>query len=156
MSLPPTPSQTAGPYFSFGLCIVPQNEVVSGGDVHVTGQILDGNGEPVSDAMVEIWQADPDGEGRFSFVTVKPGCVAGPDGTPQAPHLTALVFARGLLKPVLTRMYFPDEAEANDADRVLSAVSAVDRATLVAEPDGDGLRFDVRLQGNGQTVFFTL
>ena len=166
MSLPPTPSQTAGPFFSFGLCIAPQNEVVAGGDVHVTGQILDGNGEPVSDAMVEIWQADPDGEyrpdfgwarcgsdgeGRFSFVTVKPGRVDG-----QAPHLTVLVFARGLLKPVLTRMYFPDEAEANDADRVLSAVSAVDRATLVAEPDGDGLRFDVRLQGNGQTVFFTL
>ena len=166
MSLPPTPSQTAGPFFSFGLCIAPQNEVVAGGDVHVAGRILDGNRDPVADAMVEIWQADPDGEyrpdfgwgrcgsdgeGRFSFVTVKPGRVDG-----QAPHLTVLVFARGLLKPVLTRMYFPDEAEANDADRVLSAVSAVDRATLVAEPDGDGLRFDVRLQGNGQTVFFTL
>ena len=166
MSLPPTPSQTAGPFFSFGLCIAPQNEVVAGGDVRVTGQILDGNGEPVADAMVEIWQADPDGDyrpdfgwarcgsdgdGRFSFVTVKPGRVDG-----QAPHLTVLVFARGLLKPVLTRMYFPDEAGANNADPVLSAVPADDRATLVAQPDGDGLRFDVRLQGDGQTAFFTL
>jgi protocatechuate 3,4-dioxygenase, alpha subunit len=166
MSLPPTPSQTAGPFFSFGLCISPQNEVVAGGDVHITGQVLDGNGEPVADAMVEIWQADPDGEyrpdfgwarcgsdgeGRFSFTTLKPGRVAG-----QAPHLTMLVFARGLLKPVLTRMYFPDEADANDGDPVLSAVPAEDRATLVAAPDGDGLRFDVRLQGDGQTAFFTL
>ena len=166
MSLPPTPSQTAGPYFSFGLCIAPQNEVVAGGDVHVAGRILDGNRDPVADAMVEIWQADPDGEyrpdfgwgrcgsdgeGRFSFVTVKPGRVDG-----QAPHLTVLVFARGLLKPVLTRMYFPDEAAANEADPVLSAVPAEDRATLVAEPDGGGLRFDVRLQGDGQTAFFTL
>jgi protocatechuate 3,4-dioxygenase alpha subunit len=166
MSLPPTPSQTAGPFFSFGLCIAPQNEVVAGGDVHVAGRILDGNRDPVADAMVEIWQADPDGEyrpdfgwgrcgsdgeGRFSFVTVKPGRVDG-----QAPHLTVLVFARGLLKPVLTRMYFPDEAAANEADPVLSAVPADDRATLVARPDGDGLRFDVRLQGDGQTAFFTL
>ena len=84
-------------------------------------------------------------------MTVKPGRVDG-----QAPHLTVLVFARGLLKPVLTRMYFPDEAAANEADPVLSAVPADDRATLVARPDGDGLRFDVRLQGDGQTAFFTL
>jgi len=166
MSLPPTPSQTAGPFFAFGLCISPQNEVVSGGAVRIAGRVLDGNGEPVADALVEIWQADPDGEyrpdfgwarcgsdgeGRFSFATVKPGHVDG-----QAPHLTMLVFARGLLKPVLTRMYFPDEADANEADPVLSAVPAADRATLVAEPDGNGLRFDVRLQGDGQTVFFTL
>jgi protocatechuate 3,4-dioxygenase alpha subunit len=164
MSPPPTPSQTAGPFFSFGLCISPQNEVVPGGDVRIAGQVVDGNGEPVADAMVEVWQADPDGEyrpnvgwgrcgsdgeGRFSFVTAKPGRVDG-----QAPHLTMLVFARGLLKPVLTRMYFPDEA--NEDDPVLSAVPAEDRATLVAQPDGDGLRFNVRLQGHGQTVFFTL
>ena len=166
MSLPPTPSQTAGPFFSFGLCTEPQSEVVAGGDVRIAGRVLDGNGEPIADAMVEIWQADADGSyrpdfgwgrygtdggGRFSFVTVKPGYVDG-----QAPHLTVLVFARGLLKPVLTRLYFPDEADANAADPVLSAVPADDRATLVAAPDGDQLRFDVRLQGDGQTVFFTL
>jgi protocatechuate 3,4-dioxygenase alpha subunit len=159
-----TPSQTVGPYFSLGLLDRPANELVPGG-LRVTGRVLDGAGEPVPDAMVEIWQADDEGryrpdfgwgrsgcdqDGRYSFVTCKPGAVGG-----QAPHLTMMVFARGLLKPVLTRMYFPDEEDANAADRILSAVESA--STLVARPAGDGeLEFDVRLQGDGETVFFAV
>jgi protocatechuate 3,4-dioxygenase alpha subunit len=128
--------------------------------------VLDGAGDPVPDAMVEIWQADETGayrgdwgwgrcgtddDGRFAFTTVKPGSVEG-----QAPHLEMLVFARGLLKQVLTRVYFADEAEANEADSVLSLVDADDRATLIAAHEDGGYRFDVRLQGDDQTVFFAV
>jgi protocatechuate 3,4-dioxygenase alpha subunit len=156
-----TPSQTVGPYFSLGLLDPPANELVPAG-IRITGRVLDGAGEPVPDAMVEIWQADDegryrtdfgwgrsgcDGEGRYWFVTRKPGGVEG-----QAPHLSVMVFARGLLKPVLTRMYFPDEEDANASDRVLSAVG--DASTLVARATGDGLEFDIRLQGDAETVFF--
>jgi protocatechuate 3,4-dioxygenase alpha subunit len=158
-----TPSQTVGPYYALGLLNAPANELVENG-IRLTGRVLDGAGEPVPDAMVEIWQADEDGryrpdfgwgrsgcdpDGRYSFVTAKPGAVEG-----QAPHLTMMVFARGLLKPVLTRMYFPDEAEANARDPVLSAVD--EASTLVARVAGDGLEFDIRLQGDGETVFFAL
>ena len=171
--LPHTLSELTGPIYGHNPIGETDNDLTrhypdppQGERIIVAGRILDEDGRGLPDAMVEIWQADPDGEyrpdfgwgrcgsdgeGRFSFVTVKPGRVDG-----QAPHLTVLVFARGLLKPVLTRMYFPDEAAANEADPVLSAVPADDRATLVARPDGDGLRFDVRLQGDGQTAFFTL
>lgn len=156
-----TPSQTVGPYFTLGLSDA--NELVADG-LRITGRVLDGAGEPVPDAIVEIWQADEagryrpdfgwgrsgcDAEGRYSFTTCKPGSVDG-----QAPHLTMLVFARGLLKPVLTRMYFPDEEEANARDPVLSAVD--DPTTLVARSVADGLAFDVRLQGDGETVFFAV
>lgn len=158
-----TPSQTVGPYFAIGLLDRPANELVPDG-IRIAGRVLDGAGEPVPDAMVEIWQADEEGryqpdfgwgrsgcdtEGRFSFVTRKPGRVQG-----QAPHVSILVFARGLLKPVRTRMYFPDEEEANAEDPVLSAVE--DGSTLVALEAGDGLEFDIRLQGDGQTVFFAV
>jgi protocatechuate 3,4-dioxygenase, alpha subunit len=133
--------------------------------VRIAGRVLDGAGDPVHDAMVEIWQADEagayrpdfgwgrsgtDAAGWFEFTTAKPGPVEG-----QAPHLVVLVFARGLLKPCLTRMYFPDEP-ANAADRVLAALDDEQRATLVAVPDGDTLRFDIRLQGETQTAFFAL
>jgi protocatechuate 3,4-dioxygenase alpha subunit len=163
MTLPATPSQTVGPFFSFGLCERPRADLVTDG-TRVVGRVFDGAGEPVPDAMVEIWQADADGryrgdfgwgrcgtdaEGRFAFRTVKPGPVEG-----QAPHLVVLVFARGLLKPVLTRMYFPDEDNADDA--TLASVPAEDRATLVARARDDGLEFDVHLQGDRQTVFFAL
>jgi protocatechuate 3,4-dioxygenase alpha subunit len=158
-----TPSQTVGPYFSIGLLGARANELVADG-IRITGRVLDGAGEPVPDAMVEIWQADEEGryrpdfgwgrsacdaEGRYSFVTRKPGRVEG-----QAPHLTVMVFARGLLKPVLTRMYFPDEEDANASDPVLSGVE--DASTLVARASGDGLEFDIRLQGERETVFFAV
>jgi protocatechuate 3,4-dioxygenase, alpha subunit len=158
-----TPSQTVGPYFSLGLLARSANELDPGG-IRITGRVFDGAGVPVPDAMVEIWQADEDGrhspdfgwgrsgcdeDGRYSFVTRKPGAVAG-----QAPHLTVMVFARGLLKQVLTRMYFPDEEEANAADPVLTAVD--DASTLVARAGDDGLEFDIRLQGDGETVFFAV
>ncbi|HET9323311.1 MAG TPA: protocatechuate 3,4-dioxygenase subunit alpha [Gaiellaceae bacterium] len=163
MGEPPTPSQTVGPYFSIGLLDGASNELAPGG-IRITGRVLDGAGEPVPDAVVEIWQADADGrygpdsgwgrcgcepDGRFSFATVKPGPVEG-----QAPHLTVMVFARGLLKPVLTRMYFPDEDEANSTDPILSALD--DPSTLVARPVGDELAFDVTLQGDRETVFFVV
>lgn len=175
MALEPTPSQTVGPFFSLGLCGEPSSELVSPdaeGAVRIAGRVLDGAGEPVNDAVVEIWQADADGryggefgwgrcgtdaDGRFSFVTVKPGPVPGTAGRVQAPHLTVLVFSRGLLKPVLTRMYFPDEEEANAGDPVLScAPDPESRATLVADREDGELRFDVRLQGERQTTFFVV
>ena len=90
-----------------------------------------------------------DADGTYSLVVAKPGPVG-----EQAPHLTLLVFARGLLKPVLTRMYFPDEEEANADDPVLSALE--DGSSLVAEASGDGLVFDITLQGDGETVFFAV
>jgi protocatechuate 3,4-dioxygenase alpha subunit len=156
-----TPSQTVGPYFSLGLLEPAANELVPDG-IRITGRVLDGAGEPVPDALVEIWQADEEGryrpefgwgrsgcdaEGRYSFLTRKPGAVDG-----QAPHLTVMVFARGLLKPVLTRMYFPDELAANGNDPVLAALD--DDSTLVARATHDGLEFDIRLQGEAETVFF--
>ncbi len=165
MTLLPTPSQTVGPFFSIGLCVRPSNELVPGGALRIEGRVLDGADEPVPDALVEIWQAGPegtyaqsfgwgrcgtDGEGRYSFVTEKPGPVDG-----QAPHLVMLVFARGLLRPVLTRVYFPDEAEANLADAVLAAAGD-EAATLIAESTDAALRFNVRLQGERQTAFFAL
>jgi protocatechuate 3,4-dioxygenase alpha subunit len=166
--LAPTPSQTVGPFFSFGLCTRPAAELVppeTAGAVEIAGRVLDGAEEGVPDAMVEIWQAVDDGhrfgrcgtdpEGAFRFVAAKPAAVGGAGRAEQAPHLTVLVFARGLLKPVLTRMYFPGEA-ANDADPLLSALPADDRSALVAEPVEGGLLFDVRLQGARQTPFFAL
>jgi protocatechuate 3,4-dioxygenase, alpha subunit len=163
VSAEPTPSQTVGPYFSLGLLDRAADELVEGG-TRITGRVLDGAGEPVPDAMVEIWQADGEGryradfgwgrsgcdeDGRYSFVTVKPGAVDG-----QAPHLTVMVFARGLLKPVLTRMYFPDEQAANAGDPLLAALD--DASSLVARSAEDGLDFDIRLQGKDETVFFAV
>ena len=130
----------------------------------ISGTVTDGDGAPVPDAMLELWQAEPtgrsatdaavrpvgtDGDERWSVTTVKPGATPG-----QAPHIAVDVFARGLLRHLVTRIYFPDEAEANAADRCWPRSNAERRATLVAKPDGEGLRFDVRLQGEGETVFF--
>ncbi|MDX6538775.1 MAG: protocatechuate 3,4-dioxygenase, alpha subunit [Gaiellales bacterium] len=172
MSLPRTPSQTVGPFFEFGLATKPELVPAdAAGAVRIEGRVLDGAGEPVPDGLVEIWQADAGGsyaggsgwgrcqtaaDGGFHFTTVKPGAVRDPDGSTEAPHVSVLCFARGLLKPVLTRIYFPDEAEANAADPVLRALDEAQRTTLVASAEGAATyHFDIRLQGDGQTVFFT-
>lgn len=166
-----TPSQTVGPFFGFALPLPDGPQVAPSGDIVVEGHVYDGTGDPVPDALVEIWQADPDGEfpetvaddgfrgwgrcgtdpsGRFAFRTVKPG----PPEPGAAPHVGVVVHARGVLHHLITRMYFPDEAEANATDPVLARVPTARRATLVARPDGDVLRFDIHLQGRHETVFF--
>jgi protocatechuate 3,4-dioxygenase, alpha subunit len=168
-----TPSQTVGPYFALGLLARDASEVVptgSPGAIRLGGCVRDGEGAPVSDAVVEVWQADErgryrpdfgwarsasDAEGNYSLVIVKPGRVADENGGLQAPHLTLLVFARGLLKPVLTRLYFPDEEEANAEDQVLAGLE--DASSLVARrAEDDRLVFDIDLQGDGETVFFAV
>jgi len=185
MSPEPTPSQTIGPFFEFSLLDRDRSRVVPPdrpGAIRIEGTVYDGAGEPVDDAMLELWQADEEGRypepdedgapregvfpgfarcgtddaGNFAFVTVKPGRVPGPNGMLQAPHVCVSVFARGLLKRLVTRIYFPDEAEANEGDSILNLVEDPEaRSTLVAKEAGDGvLRFDVRLQGDRQTVFF--
>ncbi len=158
----------------------------SPGAVTIFGRLYDGAGQPVPDGLIETWQADPAGrfahpadprgplpggdqgfrgfgrcptghDGSYQIVTRKPGPVPAGDGRVQAPHVDVSVFARGMLNRTVTRVYFPDEAAANSADPVLQAVPAGRRATLVAVPAGDGLlRFDIRLQGEGETVFFDL
>jgi protocatechuate 3,4-dioxygenase, alpha subunit len=171
VSVEPTPSQTIGPFFHEALLYRDLTELIppdEPGAVRISGVVYDGAGEPVTDAMVEVSQARTAGGGlsdwgrsgttdggRFSFVTSKPAPVPAPDGALQAPHVNVLVFARGLLKPVATRLYFPDEEEANAADPVLSSIEdPALRRTLVAREEGDTLRFDIRLQGEGQTAFF--
>ncbi|MFG3340773.1 protocatechuate 3,4-dioxygenase subunit alpha [Glycomyces sp. NPDC048151] len=162
-----TPSQTVGPFFGFALPYEGDATIVDGGDLRVHGSVFDGDGEPIPDALIEVLQADTDGrfhragfggfgrcstrpEGRYAFTTVKPGGTA--DGC--APHLAFIVHARGLLVHLHTRMYFPEEAEANAADPVLNAVPEGRRATLVGERTDEGIRFDIRLQGEHETVFF--
>jgi protocatechuate 3,4-dioxygenase alpha subunit len=157
MALPRTPSQTVGPYYSIGLCRRRENDLVPGG-TRLHGRLLDGAGDPV-DGMLELWDArsrrwgrsPTDADGRFEFTIAKPE----PLGN-DAPHLDVLVFARGLLEHQRTRVYFPDEADANAADEVLKALPERERATLVAQSEDGALRFDVRLQGDEETVFFAV
>jgi protocatechuate 3,4-dioxygenase, alpha subunit len=174
-----TPSQTVGPFLSIGLTwqhghlVVPEG---SSGAIRISGVVLDGAGEPVTDGVIETWQADADGRfdhpddprgasgsgfegfgrcatdasGRYRLVTIKPGAL----GDGQAPHIDVSVFARGLLDRVVTRIYFPDETEANAVDPLLSTLPPERAVTLVADPVADGeLRFDIRLQGRDETVF---
>ncbi|MDT6964041.1 protocatechuate 3,4-dioxygenase subunit alpha [Cupriavidus sp. SZY C1] len=150
----------------------------------IAGRVLDGLVQPVPDGMVEIWQANPAGryrhpddarelpltagftgfgrvptgpDGAFRFTTVKPGAVPDGDGRPQAPHIVVSVFTRGLVRHVSTRLYFPEDAAAHRADAVLARVPADRRATLVAQADGaEQYRWDVVLQGPGETVFFDI
>ena len=146
-----TPSQTVGPFFAIGLCREEQREVVQGGNVRIRGRVLDGAGEPVPDAVVELWQQGADGTlwgrsgtdagGRFEFVTERP-----PDGVADV-----IVFARGLLKHLVTRCYFPGAT-----DDVLEALDPAERETLVAREEDGVLRWDVHLQGERQTVFFVV
>jgi protocatechuate 3,4-dioxygenase, alpha subunit len=148
-----TPSQTVGPYYTIGLCRRPENELARPGDpgaMRLVGRLLDGEANPIGDGLIEVWDAagrrwgrsGTDADGGFSFVVTKP------EG--QAPHFDVYVFARGLLRHQITRVYFPDEP----ADALLSSLDPADRATLVAEADHGGLRFDIRLQGDRQTLFF--
>jgi protocatechuate 3,4-dioxygenase alpha subunit len=163
LTLPRTPSQTVGPFYAIGLTRAPratQDELASRSDpgaILLTGQLLDGQGAPISDGMVEVWdgvgrrwgRSGTDSEGRFSFLVTKPEPRPG-----EAPRFDVLVFARGMLKHELTRVYFPDEEEANAADPVWSALDDAGRPTLVAEAEEGALRFDIRMQGSGHTVFF--
>ncbi|MGI8754105.1 MAG: protocatechuate 3,4-dioxygenase subunit alpha [Acidimicrobiales bacterium] len=173
MTTAPTPSQTVGPFFRFGFDWLTSSRHLiapgSSGALRVAGRLYDGDGEAVPDGVVEIWQADAAGgfppsspagwtgfgrdltdeDGRFEFTTVAPGPVDGD----QAPHIDVTVFARGLLQRLVTRIYLPGQA-ANDADPVLTSIGPARRGTLIAEQDGSGLRFDIRLQGERETVFF--
>ena len=177
-----TPSQTVGPFLSIGLTWADGHLVVpegSPGAVRITGVVTDGAGAVVPDGLIETWQADAEGrfdhpddprgasdsgfggfgrcatdpEGRFTIVTVKPGAV----GDGQAPHIDVSVFARGLLDRVVTRIYVPDEGAANATDPLLSSLPPERAATLVAVPSSDGgLTFDIRLQGEDETVFLAV
>ena len=187
-----TPSQTVGPYFAYGLTpngkyawndafsnnlVTPDT---SGDRIRVEGVVYDGDGVPVPDCMLEIWQADAQGrfadpqdkralpnasfkgfgrcgtgaKGEFAFDTIKPGAVPDPDGEPQAPHILMAVFARGMLLQNHTRIYFDDEA-GNATDSVLALVPVDRRATLIAKRGQGGVyHFDIHLQGDDETVFF--
>jgi protocatechuate 3,4-dioxygenase alpha subunit len=182
-----TPSQTVGPYFAMRIATGEEWRlpVPEGAErIVVRGQILDGDGEPVPDALVETWQANPAGRynhpddqrdltlptdftgfgraktdgGEFRIETVKPGPVPDPEGEPQAPHISVIVQARGMLNPVFTRLYFSDEHEANDHDLIMRRVPEHRRQTLIAEhvegSDPAEYRFDIKLQGENETVFF--
>jgi len=187
-----TPSQTVGPFFAYALT-APQygyefssiasgdlaDDSLPGEHIRIIGRVLDGAGEPISDALVEIWQADAEGryahpadprgakqkfrgfgrfgtgtdpQSRFIFHTVKPGRVDGE----QAPHINVIVFMRGLLSHAYTRLYFSDEAQDNARDPVLRGVPEERRPTLIAQRDGSTptYRFDIHMQGDAETVFF--
>jgi protocatechuate 3,4-dioxygenase alpha subunit len=207
-----TPSQTVGPFFHYGLPwkggadlvgksdmgarpeLFPEEHYVlnlsspsgtpQGEVIEVAGCIRDGNGDPITDAMVEIWQAnaagryrstddtraevpmDPhfvgfgrassDNAGIYRFRTVMPGRVPGPGNSLQAPHVAVSVFGRGLLKRLATRLYFQD-APGNDADPVLAVVPEGRRETLIAKRQEDGVWWlDIVVQGDGETVFFDI
>ena len=175
--MPTTPSQTVGPFFAIelpygdGPYVVPEG---TAGAVWLRGRVLDGDGAPVPDALVESWQADTTGqfggdfrgfgrsgtddEGRWAILTRKPEPVpAGSDATTQAPHVDLAVFARGLLHRVVTRLYFADEGQANAADPVLAGLDEQARATLVAQRTDDGhYELDIHLQGPHETTFFAV
>lgn len=185
MTLPVTGSQTVGPYFRIGMAPLFQEDFaadgVEGERVTIHGRVLDGDGVGVPDAQLEIWQADADGKyldeqrmseagffgfgrvptddkGEFRFTTIKPGCVAGPEASTQAPHLVVLVFMRGLLRHLVTRVYFADEA-ANTNDPILDLVPEERRGTLIARRDsesGSTFVWNICLQGDDETVFFDL
>jgi protocatechuate 3,4-dioxygenase alpha subunit len=200
-----TPSQTIGPFFAYGLApkgrahwdpngsyswkeTIGDNLVTpdaSGEKILIEGRVTDGDGAPINDAMIEIWQADSQGryanprddrarpntkfkgfgrsatnkDGVYGFATVKPGPVPGPNSKPQAPHIVVCIFSRGMLRQVYTRLYFSDE-KANDADPILALVPAARRGTLIAHKEMRGgatvYRFDIRVQGKDETVFFDI
>lgn len=184
-----TANQTVGPFFQDALIRGGENILVNdrtrGQRICLKGTVLDGDGAPVPDALIEIWQADAQGffahpvdpnreradtnfrgfgrsdtrnAGTFTFETIKPGCVPGRDGQPQAPHVNVRVFARGMLLHALTRLYFPDE-RANETDALLNSIAErARRQTLIAALEKSSgpptYRFDIHLQGERETVFF--
>jgi protocatechuate 3,4-dioxygenase alpha subunit len=201
-----TPSQTVGPYFAYGLAphsrcqwspdqtVYDWKETVganlvtpdaSGERIRIEGRVTDGDGLPINDAMIEIWQADAQGryasprdprtrpntqfmgfgrsatdqDGAYSFDTIKPGAVPGPNDKTQAPHIVVCVYSRGMLRQIYTRLYFSDEA-ANAADPILAFVPQDRRGTLIAHKEnrkGQSVyRFDIRVQGANETVFFDI
>jgi protocatechuate 3,4-dioxygenase, alpha subunit len=172
-----TTSQTVGPYLHIGMTwLITENLAsrnVPGERVAIEGRVVDGDGKPVNDASVEIWQANAKGrygargfrgfgrsntdlQGRFRFKTIKPGRVPGPGGKLQAPHLAVNVFMRGQLKQLVTRVYFPDDP-SNDGDPVLGLVPLNRRRTLIARKMKSGaLQWNIILQGRDETVFFDL
>ena len=185
-----TPSQTVGPFYSIGLTDRAMNTLVcestQGERIRIEGRIIDGDGKPVPDAMIEIWQANAAGRynhpddkqekpldgsftgwgrsgtepsGSYFFETIKPGPVPASDESVQAPHINMTVFARGMLVHAFTRIYFSDEP-ANETDPVLSSIEKERRQTLIAnrrEESGKVVyRFDIRLQGENETVFFDM
>jgi protocatechuate 3,4-dioxygenase alpha subunit len=180
-----TPSATVGPYLAIGLTwpdgVWAAAEGTAGG-FWIRGRVFDGNGDVVPDAMVETWQADPDGgfpspedprgaasypgfrgyarastiTGGYEVFTLKPGRVPDGEGGLQAPHIDVSVFARGILDRVVTRIYFADEEQANAEDVVLRGLSPEQRATLVAQPSADGYTLDIHLQGERETTFFAV
>ena len=182
MDLTPTPSQTVGPYLHLGLTDTRSisrvaDDRAKGERLWLTFHVLDGDGVPVPDALIELWQADSEGnycahesgtsfggfgrlgtaeDGSCTFETIRPGCVPGLDGTVQAPHINVSILGRGILKRLSTRLYFEGEP-ANDADPILALVPKNRLSTLLAKPDpartGNWI-FDVRLRGEGETVFF--
>lgn len=185
--LPQTPSQTVGPYFSMRLSAEGENVLTTSDDrIVIAGRVLDGEGNHIEDALLEIWQASPSGRyhhpddnrdlpieegftgfgraassfetGEFEFVTLKPGRVPDAEGSFQAPHISLIVQGRGMLNAVFTRIYFSDEGEANADDLILRRVPQARRETLVAQlEEGSNppvYRFDIRMQGDGETVFF--
>ena len=188
MKLVPTASQTVGPFFHVGLARPELADLTGGGKalgdrIVIEGQVRDGDGAGVPDAMLEIWQANAAGkyahpedlqakpadanfvgfgraftdkDGRYRFVTVRPGAVPGRGNALQAPHIAVTVFARGLLKHLMTRLYFADLAAANETDPVLSGIEdEAARRSLLAAPAAAGTyRFDIVLQGKGETAFF--
>jgi len=173
-----TPSQTIGPFFEYALPYAGGPDLVSGhhaNAIRLHGTVYDGAGAVVPDALIEIWQADEAGTlvrnlgsldrdgytftgfgrasvnlaGHYTFTTVKPGAVGN-----GAPYVLFTVFARGLMHHLFTRAYFPEDTDAHRNDTVLNAVPEERRASLIAVADGDGsYRFDIRLQGDDETVF---
>ena len=173
-----TPGQTVGPFFGYALPFPNCSELVPPtreGAVRLHGDVLDGHGQPVPDAILELWQAAPDGSvpqqpgslkrdgwtftgwgrastddaGHYSFTTLRPG----PTEPGKAPFFAVTVFARGLLNRLFTRAYLPEDSQTLDGDPLLAALDPSRRGTLVARADDQGYVFDVRLQGDSETVF---
>ncbi|WP_428395143.1 protocatechuate 3,4-dioxygenase subunit alpha [Lichenicoccus sp.] len=172
-----TPWQTTGPFFHFALPWKGGGDLVSGPGldhpaIEVGGRVFDGAGTPVPDALIETWQADPDGRmappgfvgfgrtctdehGDWRVHTLRPGSAAGPNGRPQAPHIAIGVLGRGLNKRLVTRAYFADAPENAD-DAILALVPPARRGTLLARLEGSLWRFNIVLQGERETVFFDI